>query len=372
VDNHIAQPVRDLAVKRLPADRLLSLAGDFERPSGAPAIRNRIQKRYPFEIRSNANVTPFIAGATEPEAFVLLTKCGLLILPKRQSFWNRCEPMIYLPQIAVRFDRRVSLTTQATGQVIVADRSREASVIDLLRAAHKGGRKLTGADVKNTVVDLAAAYRIQDAVAGALGPVGAFKTGRTSADETPIMAPIPADRVRRGPALFSRSELDLVGIELEVAFRVDRALPDPSDVDFAERARGCVSPLTVIEVVDTRLADCESADPLWKLADNQINAGVVHGEPVGDWRGMDLSRVAARLEVAGETVFDGISAVPGGDAFDIFCAFARLVGDHCGGLQPGHLVTTGSVTGLRFIEFGQSVHGQIEGLGAVRVNFPQA
>jgi len=254
----------------------------------------------------------------------------------------------------------------------VTDRSPETVVIDLLRAAHQGGRKLTGADLENVVVNLATAYRIQEAVTGALGPVGAFKTSRKSADDTPIMAPILADRVRRSPARFSRSELDLVGLELEVAFRVDRALPEPSDADFADRARGCVSPVVAIEVVDSRLTDHESADPLWNLADNQINAGLVYGEPVGDWMGMDLSRVAANVEVAGETIFDGIAAVPGGDAFDIFCAFARLVGDHCGGLQPGHLVTTGSVSGLRFIEFGQPVHGQIEGLGAVRVDFPQA
>lgn len=296
---------------------------------------------------------------------------GPLVLPKRHSSWNCSEAVIYLPQITVRIDRRACLPMQARGHNIVTDRAAETDVIDLLRAAHGGGRKLNGADLDNAVADFGAAYRIQDAVTRGLGTVGAFKTGRKAAGETPIMAPILANRVRRSPARFSRSELDLIGIELEVAFRVDRALPDPGDGDFADRARGCVSPLVAIEVVDSRLADHESADPLWKLADNQINAGLVYGEPAGDWTGMDLSRVTASLEVAGETIFDGVAAVPGGDAFDVFCAFARIVGDHCGGLQPGHMVTTGSVTGLRFIEFGQPVHGQIEGLGAVRVDFPE-
>ena len=99
----------------------------------------------------------------------------------------------------------------------MADCSPESVAIDLLRAAHHGGRKLTGVDLENAVVNFAAAYRIQDAVTRGLGPVGAFKTGRKSADETPIMAPILADRVRHSPARFSRSELGLVGIELEVA-----------------------------------------------------------------------------------------------------------------------------------------------------------
>ena len=254
----------------------------------------------------------------------------------------------------------------------MADPSSEAVVIDLLLAAYRGGRKLTGTDMEHAVADLAAAYRIQSAVTGALGPVGAFKTGRKSVDETPIMAPILANRVRHSPARFLRSELDLVGIELELAFRVDSALPNPAAADFAERMRSCVSPLVAIEVVDTRLADHQSADPLWKLSDNQINGGLVFGDAVDDWRGMDLSRITASLWVDDETIIDGAVSVPGGDAFDVFCAFARLVENHCGGLQPGHLVTTGSVSGMRFVEFGQSVHGRIEGLGAVSVDIADA
>ncbi len=246
--------------------------------------------------------------------------------------------------------------------------ARETTVIEMLRAAHKGGPKLTAADLAGAITDEAAAYRIQQAVTGSLGAVGGFKIGRASPDAPCVMAPILAERIRYSPAQYSRAEMDLVGIELEVAFHVDRQLPDPADPRFADEARRCISPAAVIEMVDTRLADHESADPLWKLADNQINAGLVFGDPVAQWADLDLTNVAATLQVGDQIVFDGPSAVPGGNAFDVFCAFARLVGEHCGGLRPGQWVTTGSVTaGLRFIGHGEPVIGAIKGLGEVRV-----
>jgi 2-keto-4-pentenoate hydratase len=246
--------------------------------------------------------------------------------------------------------------------------AQETTVIEMLRAGHKGGPKLTAADLTGAITDEAAAYRIQRAVTGSLGAVGGFKTGRASPDAPSIMAPILAERIRYSPAQYSRDEMDLVGIELEVAFHVDRELPDPADPGFADEARQCISPAAVIEMVDTRLADHENADPLWKLADNQINAGLVFSDPIAQWADLDLTHVAAKLQVADQIVFDGTSAVPGGNAFGVFCAFARLVGEHCGGLRPGQWVTTGSVTaGLRFIGHGEPVIGTIKGLGEVRV-----
>lgn len=245
----------------------------------------------------------------------------------------------------------------------------ESTVIQLLCAAHRGGRKLTHDDFSNAVKDYQSAYRIQKAVAEDIGPVGGFKTGRKSVDEELIMAPIFSHRTRRSPAEFFRSELDLIGIELEVGFQIREPLPDPRSVSFTDMAWRCVNPLAAIEIVDTRLQDHESADPAWKLADNQINAGLVFGKPANDMQIADLSRVTARLEAGGTVLFDGPSNVPGGNAFEIFCAFARQIEDHCGGLQPGHIVITGSVTGLCFIEAGQTVRGTIEGLGSVVVNF---
>ena len=240
---------------------------------------------------------------------------------------------------------------------------------DRLLEARASGKPIAGETPGTGPASADEAYGVQRLVAGALGPVGGFKTGRQAPGATPVFAPIAADMVRASPARFRAGELNLIGIELEVAFLVHRALPAAGDPRFAERARQCVHPLAAIEIIDSRLADHEAAGALWKLADNQVNGGFVHGAPVGDWDGLDLASLHAWLEISGETVADGLARAPGGDAFDVFCAFARIVGDHCGGLVPGQYVTTGALTPVRYIAGGQMVTGQVAGLGSVTAEF---
>jgi 2-keto-4-pentenoate hydratase len=244
-----------------------------------------------------------------------------------------------------------------------------ARIAEKLIRARASGRPLEHNDLSEGPRNRLDAYRVQAIVSAHLGPVAAFKTGRKSSSEPPIMAPVHVDMVRTSPAVFRHGEFRLIGIELEVAFLVHDVLPQVDAADFADRARHCVSALAAIEIVDSRLADMDAAGPFWKLADNQVNGGLVYGQPVRDWAGIGLRSVAACLEVDGQVVVDGSSDVPGGDAFEIFCAFARTVGSHCGGLVPGQYVTTGSVSGLRFIDGERKVSGRISGLGRVEATF---
>ena len=216
---------------------------------------------------------------------------------------------------------------------------------------------------------LDACYAVQRAVVEAIGTVGGFKTARRIG-EPQIMAPIFAADIRLSPGAFDRSVLHLIGIELEIGFRVRAPLPEPGSVGFPERLRECVDLVPTLEIVDTRFGDIEGASALARLADNQINGGLVVGEPVSDWQGLDLSSVTARLELGEDVVLDGPAPVPGGDAFETFLRFAEMVGDHCGGLRPGHVVITGSLNGLPFIERGTRVRGWIAGLGSVEAAFP--
>lgn len=235
--------------------------------------------------------------------------------------------------------------------------------------ARGGGPRLSPQQVGDAPRNPAEAYEIQSLVAQATGPVGGFKIARRPG-QPQIMAPIFRKDVRPSSATFGRHEIDRIGIELEVGFLVRSPLPDPEDEAFAARARDCVSAVPVLEIVDTRLADLESASPLLRLADNQINGALVVGTPRDDWQGMPLETVNARLTLGAQTVLDGPSPVPGGDAFETFLHLARMVGSHCGGLRPGHVVITGSLNGLPFIERGTAVRGWIEGLGEVAADFP--
>ena len=242
-----------------------------------------------------------------------------------------------------------------------------AAAAAVLLAARKTMLPAPTADLPGVPRHLEDVYAVQARVMDEIGPAGAFKTGRAKPGDVPVFAPIAASAVRASPAAFLGSELRLVGIELEIAFLVDAELPPLDAPDFAARARECVSAVPVIEVVDSRLADVDTVNPLWKLADNQINGGLVTGLPIKDWSLLDLESVSIDLTAGSETLASGPAKVPGGDAFDIFCACAKALGSHCGGLTPGRLVTTGSTMGLIYIEKGRTVTGEIKGLGRVQV-----
>ncbi|MDY8108882.1 hypothetical protein U0C82_06955 [Fulvimarina sp. 2208YS6-2-32] len=237
--------------------------------------------------------------------------------------------------------------------------------------ARRSGRRIPRAQAEAAGSDLTigGAYGVQASVCRALGPARAFKTGRKALDLPVIVAPVLESGLRGDGAVFSARELGGCGIELEIGFRLDRPLPPVEAEDFAERARGCVTPLPVIEIIDGRIeAFTELSDAL-KLADNQMNGGLVWAEPQADGATPDFVQPVTDLRFDGRQIVSGPCPVPGGDAFDIFVAFARAIGDHCGGFQPGQIVTTGSLTGMLFVEPGTRIEGRIEGLGTISVSY---
>lgn len=240
---------------------------------------------------------------------------------------------------------------------------------DALIAARRTSEPVDGARFEAALRSEADCYAVQTRVAEALGPVGAFKTARKP-DQPQIIAPIFARDVHRSPASFGPGALRRIGVELEVGFLVIAPLPDPAVPDFAARTRDRVAAVAVLEIVDTRLADLDGAGRLLRLADNQLNGALVIGEPRADWQDLDLATVTAKLTLGDETVLDGPAFPPGGNAWETFLGFARMVATHCGGLREGQVVITGSLNGLPFIDRPSSARGAIEALGTVEAVFP--
>lgn len=237
-------------------------------------------------------------------------------------------------------------------------------------AARKGGALVDPATEPDGPESLDDVYAIQAGVMVALGPVGGWKVGRPAPDQPSVFAPIPAAAIRTSPVAWPQAESRLRGVELEVAFRIDGPLPPADAPDFATRLAQVVTPLPVFEILDSRLTDPQGASAFWKLADMQINAGLVYGEPLqGAWSAADFINPVARLEADGDVLVDGPVTTPGGSPFDLLAELVRICGDHCGGLRPGQIVTTGSFTGMRFFQPGTTVTGRIAGLAALGVSF---
>jgi 2-keto-4-pentenoate hydratase len=240
-----------------------------------------------------------------------------------------------------------------------------------LEACRPGG-PLVVPEPRDALAEVADAYAVQELVVRELGPVGAWKVGAPSPTAEPVRAPILAATIHPSPVTLPAEAFHVVGIEAEIAYRLGADLP-PRARPYAhdDVAAAIEGMLPAIEVVDTRLADHETAPPLWKLADNQINGGLVTGDLVTDWRHFDPLTQPVRLQVDGRVVAESQGGNTAGDPFRLLVWLANHCGEHCGGLRRGQIVTTGSLTGLRFVEPGAQVLAMLEGLGRVAVSFAQ-
>lgn len=240
---------------------------------------------------------------------------------------------------------------------------------DAILDARRTGRRIPSSTLVGIEPTLAEGYAVQARVLAEIGPAGGFKAGRSAPDAIPSVAPIPQSMVRRNGATFTANEIGACGIELEIGFLIDRPLPSPDAADFEHRLRTCVRPCAAIEVVDSRLEAFTDAPPPLKLADNQLGAGAVLGEPVSDWTPEALCEPTISLTFDGKTVVEGPRAVPGGSAFGTLAGFIRSADQHKYTIRPGQIVITGSLSGMDFINPGTRVEGRVEGLGSVSMTY---
>jgi 2-keto-4-pentenoate hydratase len=238
-----------------------------------------------------------------------------------------------------------------------------------LDARHPGG-SLVVPEPGEALATSADAYAVQERVVRERGPVGGWKVGASSPTAEPLRAPILAATIHASPVTLPAASFHVLGIEAEIAYRLGADLPRRArPYTEAEVAGVIAGMLPAIEVVDTRLADHAAAPPLWKLADSQINGGLVTGALVGAWRRFEPLVQPVRLEVDGSVVAEGRGGNTAGDPFRLLVWLANSCGSHCGGLRRGQIVTTGSLTGLRFVAPGARVRASLDGLGEVALTF---
>ncbi|MFN4277935.1 MAG: hypothetical protein ACK4FJ_16700 [Ferrovibrio sp.] len=242
-----------------------------------------------------------------------------------------------------------------------------AGAIAALLAARSGGPLFTPDYPLESLNDV---WAIQSGAMAALGPVGGWKVGRWDADAPLIYAPIRKAMIRPSPSAWLPAECRLRGLELEVGFHIDATPPATNDPDFLRKLAASVTSMPVFEVVDSRLADPQGTTPLWRLADFQLNAGLVYGEPAKPgWQPGDFDHPHVQLTANGTDEYNGPATLNTRTPFIMLADLVRECGDHCGGVQPGQIVTTGSFTGLRFFAKGTKLTGRIAGLAPISATF---
>lgn len=252
---------------------------------------------------------------------------------------------------------QASLSAQSIGQaaaLFVAAR-RQGSLVDALPASAK---PRTAAD----------AHAIQQATVEALGDaVAGWK----------VSAPIEGQLVRgailrsvafASPARIPAARVPMLGVEAEIAFRFEHALPPRGPQYDYEEVAAAVSALPAIEVVATRFRDYAGTPLLDRAADFVSNGAFVQGTPRPDWRRLDLKNIEVTLTIGGVEI---ASRAGGHASGDPLLPAVALVNDLRGGpgVQAGQVMTTGTYTGLNFAKPGQDVVAAFAGLGAAQVTF---
>jgi 2-keto-4-pentenoate hydratase len=222
---------------------------------------------------------------------------------------------------------------------------------------------------------LADAYAIQFEVLRELGTsIAGWKATLFDA-ASGACAPLAASSLLDAPAFMLASRLPTrnnvrFGIEAEIAFRLGEDLPPlPDGARYGRDAvsAAIVSAHAAIEVMVSRYVDFDAVTPLERAADNLMNELLILGPSLPAWQGLKLADLALELRVDDKPVFQGRGGHPLGDPLLPVIWLANHLHEHGRQLRAGEIVTTGSCSGLRYVQAEQSVSGFFTGLGTATV-----
>ena len=216
------------------------------------------------------------------------------------------------------------------------------------------------------------AYAIQEIVTQQIGAtISAWKTSAPDPESVPIVAPIYSNLLFNSGSEIPASELFVIGIEGEIAFRTGRDLAlREKPYSREDVIESIVELLPAIEIVDTRMQDGFSQNKYLMLADNQSNGGLVVGEGIANWQNLDFSRLQASVTVNGVPEYSGVAGNRAGDLFSLLAWAANHCANRGTPFRVGDIITTGTYTGILFVEPGAEVVVDFAGIGSVEVSFP--
>jgi 2-keto-4-pentenoate hydratase len=227
--------------------------------------------------------------------------------------------------------------------------------------------------------DAVEAYAVQDAFvmlkSEYCGSVAGHKIALTTPRmramvglETPIAGRLHARQVVRGPGTVRAAQFGRLIVEFEIAMQMARDLAPasaPFTMESAAAAVGAVMP--AFELADDRGADYAtlSARGLELAADNAWNEGAILGQPVADWRAVDLAALHGSASINGVVVGEGEGADSMGHPLAALAWVANHLAGRGQGLRRGDVVITGSLVTSKFPRTGDRVRFDAGALGSV-------
>jgi 2-keto-4-pentenoate hydratase len=192
-----------------------------------------------------------------------------------------------------------------------------------------------------------------------------------------VFTPAGEDLARGGilESVFFEGDCDIdvslapyLGIEAEIAFKLNADLPKRATPYTRDDVAPLVSACPAIEVIHSRYIDFNTVTLYERVADHFVNGAFVHGPVQKDWGSLELSKAHVTLEVDGIILIDAVGGHPTVDPLQPVVDLANHFRNDRG-LKAGEVVTTGSFSGLARVEPGQKVKVTVEGLGSVQAHF---
>jgi 2-keto-4-pentenoate hydratase len=254
----------------------------------------------------------------------------------------------------------------------------EDAAADTILAARRAKRVLEPLGAA-APADPAAGYAVQRRVAERLGavPPAGFKIGATTRQmqeylglSGPAAGFVPRESLQPDGATLRFADFLQVGVECEVGVRLGRDLP-PGSCTREQAADAVAEVHPAIEVVEKRYpADLAALGTPTLIADQVFHAAGLMGEPVADWRALDLGAARGELRVNGEAKAAGHGRDLLGHPLE---ALAWLAGSGAatvfGGLKAGQMVWLGSVTPPIWLDGPCEVEAAFDLLGTARLRF---
>jgi len=235
----------------------------------------------------------------------------------------------------------------------------------LLANAWRGGRPAAALPEGAQPQTFADAAAVQARMLELLGEeIAGYKVVGTTPDDA-MWGVVVASRLFSTPASLPAASMPLLGIEAEVAYRLEEDVP--ADVETTpERFSAIATPMPAIEIVATRFADFDAAPVLHRAADFMSNGALICGEARPDWPSADFSDVALTVTASGRTLADLAPGRPRKDVRTPALAFLNspLRRET---VRKGMIITTGSLSGIQFAIPGDAVTAAFDGFGTIEV-----
>ena len=189
----------------------------------------------------------------------------------------------------------------------------------------------------------------------------------------PCAGAIFAETVRDVDGSFDYHSFLHVGVECEIAVRLgDTIEPTDEPHTLASVTPSVESFHAAIEIVDDRYVDFVNRQPDWRtwVADDFFGAGIVLGEPVSDWQPLDLAAIRGTMQINDNNVGSGHGRdIINGHPLEALAWLANHEQARGNKLEAGWIVMLGSVVQTKWVERGDVVEVELEGLGRAVARF---